>query len=211
MKKHLIIALGLSLTALPFTGLAQSSSSTGNSSPMASSSPGSASTGQNNMSVTMNSDMTSASGPQAGDHEFTLSGSGSSNNRLNNSTGALDLSLGYYLNDSFEMSLRQSAGYDNPPGSSATSEFSTLLAFDQHFLSGDFRPFIGVNLGGVYGKAVQNSFEAGLEAGVKYYVKPKTFVFGLVDYSFLFRDSNQIQNRFDHGAFFWNAGIGFLF
>jgi hypothetical protein len=146
-----------------------------------------------------------AYGPQAGANEFTLGGNGSSNKDFNHGQGGFDLSLGNYLNNDTEVLIRQTVDYGSK------TSLSTLLALDQHFLTGPFRPFAGVNLGYVYGSAVRDTFAAGLEAGAKYYVMPKTFVFAMLDYSFLFRSDNQIHNRFDHGEFMLNAGVGFNF
>jgi hypothetical protein len=33
----------------------------------------------------------------------------------------------------------------------------------------------------------------------------------MLDYSFLFRSNNQIHDRFDHGEFSMNVGVGFNF
>jgi len=146
-----------------------------------------------------------AFGPQAGQNEFTLGGNGSSNKSFNHGLGGVGLSLGNFLNADTEVLVRQTIDYGSK------TSLSTLLAVDQHFMTGPFRPFAGVNLGYVYGSAVRDTFAAGLEAGAKYYVMPKTFVFGMLDYSFLFRSNNQIHDRFDHGEFLMNVGIGFNF
>lgn len=138
-----------------------------------------------------------------GSNEFTLSGSGSGDKHFNHSLGGLDLSLGQFISDTTEILVRQTFNYGGG------SSFSTRLALDEHFSTGKLRPFLGVNLGYVYGSAVSNTLAAGLEGGVKYYVHPQTFLFALLDYSFLFRSSNQVSDRFGHGAFFWNVGVGF--
>jgi hypothetical protein len=189
MKKQLIIALGLLLSALPPLTRAQSSS------------PGPA-------PVAVTDD---TYGPLANENEFTLSGGGSGDKHFNNSLGSLDLSLGHYVSDSLEIVLHQTASYANVPGTGASGIYSTRVALDENLFTGPFRPFAGINFGGVYGNGVTDTFAAGLEGGVKYYVMPKTFVFALLDYSFLFRSSNQISDRFGNGAFFWNAGVGFNF
>jgi hypothetical protein len=182
MKNHLTIALGLLLVSLPLASRAQTSPDS------------------NNVNLS-----DASYGPRMGEHEFTLSSSGSGDKHLRHSAGGVDFSLGNFISDSSELSLRQSVSY----GSGST--FSTRVAYDEHFGSGQLRPFLGVNFGYIYGNAVKDTMAAGLEAGLKYYVLPKTFVYALVDYSFLFRSSNQISNRFNNGAFFWNAGIGFQF
>lgn len=143
--------------------------------------------------------------PRAGEHEFTLSGNGSGDKHFHNSLGGVDFSIGNFISDSSELSLRQSINYGSG------SVYSTLVAYDEHFGAGQLRPFLGANFGYVYGHSVKDTMAAGLEGGVKYYVLPKTFVFARADYSFLFRSSNQISNRFNSGAFFVNVGVGFQF
>jgi hypothetical protein len=52
---------------------------------------------------------------------------------------------------------------------------------------------------------------AGLEGGAKYYVKPKTFIFAMVEYQWLFNSGNDVANNFDDGRFLYSLGIGFHF
>jgi hypothetical protein len=198
MKKPLILAFGLLLAS--GSALLRAQTSTGPGNPTAPPS-----------TPVMSTEPVSAYGPMQNDNEFSLSGGGSGDKHFNNSQGSLDLALGHFLTDSLEVVVRQTASYDNPPGSGALETYSTRIALDENFFSGPFRPFAGINLGGIYGDGVQDSFTGGLEGGVKLYVKPKTFVFALLDYSFLFRSSNQVHDRFHDGAFFWDAGVGFNF
>jgi hypothetical protein len=43
------------------------------------------------------------------------------------------------------------------------------------------------------------------------HVKDKTFIELQVEYQFLFDDADQIDDRFDDGAFFYTLGIGYNF
>src|SRR5581483_6394792 len=107
-------------------------------------------------------------------------GAGGSNRQFSDSFGGANFSLGYFMNDTQELSLRQSINYSNPdfPGARQEWNGATRLAFDQHFAaSGPMRPFVGVNFGGAYGKSVTDTWAAGIEAGLKYYVHPNTFVY----------------------------------
>ncbi len=152
-------------------------------------------------------------GPRANDWEFTLGGGGATNQDFDDSFGGVSFSVGKYLNDTLLLSLRQNIDYSNPsgPGGSAWMG-ATRIALDQHILArGPLRPFVGVNFGGFYGDNVADTWAAGLEAGAKYYVKPQTFIFALVDYAWLFRNADSIDNNFDDGAFSWSLGIGFNF
>lgn len=148
----------------------------------------------------------------AGAWEFTLGGSGASSKDFDDSYGGVNFSVGYYLNDTMELSVRQGINYSNPDSGGSAWDGSTLVAFDWHLTPyGALRPFIGANFGGLYGDTTNDSWAAGLEAGAKYYVKPQTFVYALINYAWLFNEPNDINDRFDDGAFLWSAGIGFDF
>lgn len=177
-------------------------------------------------------------GTPNGTHELTLGGSGASDRRFSGSTGGISGSFGWYLNDASELVLRQSVNFstgsaplvNTPPtsGGAATGttptittstrrqwDASTRLAFDQHFgmMGRSFRPFLGVNLGGVYGRAVRDTWAAGLEAGGKFYVQPRTFVQALIEYDWFFRHAHSITStdRFKDGAWNYSLGVGFNF
>lgn len=153
-------------------------------------------------------------GPRAGSSEFTLGGAGGSNKNFNDSFGGANFSYGYYFNDTQELSIRQTVNYSNPdiPGARQEWNGATRLAFDQHFaMSGPWRPFVGVNLGGAYGKSVTDTWAAGIEAGVKYYVLPTTFVYVTPEYNWFFRHASGLNHRFNDGQFNWSVGVGFDF
>jgi hypothetical protein len=151
-------------------------------------------------------------GPEAGDMEFTLGGSGSANRELDDSSGGLNASLGWYLSNTLEVVVRQSFNQSNSSAGGSSWSGGTRIAVDQHILPrGPLRPFVGVNFGGVYGEDTNDTWVAGLEAGVKFYVQERTFVFALVDYGFAFRDADDADEAFSDGGFTWSLGIGFNF
>jgi len=170
----------------------------------------SAQTTTDTVPVTTSSYRVSEFGAVKGDWEFTLGGSGASNKDFDNSLGGLNLSLGNYLTDSLELSVRQSGNYSNGSGD-ATFDGSTFAALDYHFGTGRFRPFVGVNFGAIYGENTSDTWAAGIEAGAKFYVLPKTFIFALVNYAWTFEDASGAQDNFDDGAILWTAGVGFNF
>lgn len=148
----------------------------------------------------------------AGEHEFTLGGAGASNKDFDNSFGGVNFSYGWYTTPTQLLSLRQSINYSNPSNGGQQWNGSTRLAFDQHLAAhGALRPFVGVNIGGVYGDAVRDTFAAGLEAGAKFYVQPRTFVYAMVEYGWFFRRARSVDNRFNDGQFNWGVGLGFNF
>ena len=151
-------------------------------------------------------------GPHKGSWEFTLGGSGGSNKALNNSLGGVNATLGFYVNDSLEVSVRQSGNYTNNSGSGGPNyDGSTFVGVDQHFGTGRLRPFVGINFGGLYGDTTNDSWAAGIEGGLKFYVQPKTFLFALANYAWTFDNSNKATDNFNDGAFLWSVGVGFNF
>jgi hypothetical protein len=151
-------------------------------------------------------------GPHKGSWEFTLGGSGGSNKALNNSLGGVNATLGFYLNNALEVSVRQSANYVNGTGSGgANYDGSTFVGIDQHFGTGRLRPFVGANFGRLYGDSTNDTWAAGVEGGLKFYVQPKTFLFALANYAWTFEKSNKASDNFNDGAFLWSVGVGFNF
>lgn len=150
---------------------------------------------------------------RAGEREFTLGGGGAANKDFDNTLGGINFSYGQYINDTLMWSLRQGLNYSNPDVGGTQWNGSTKLAFDQHFGSTatPLKPFVGVNIGGVYGDAVRDTWSAGLEAGAKYYVQTRTFVFAMAEYGWFFRKARSLDDRFSDGQFTWNVGVGFNF
>ena len=148
----------------------------------------------------------------AGDGEITIAGSGATNTDFDDSFGGLNLSFGKYTSETTLWALRQTINYSNPSDGGTSWSGSTRLAFDWHLASrGKMRPFLGVNLGGVYGDRVRDTWAAGLEGGAKVYVQHKTFVFGMVEYGWYFRQGNDIDDAFDNGQFTYSVGVGYNF
>jgi hypothetical protein len=154
--------------------------------------------------------------PTAGTREFTLGGSGASNSDLNDSFGGANFSFGQYFNETSAWAIRQSINYSNPssPGSRQAWNGATRFAFDFHFPTrAALRPFVGANIGGVYGDAVRDTWAAGAEAGLKMYVQSRTFVYAMADYGWFFRHAREAndRDRFRNGQFNWSVGLGFNF
>ncbi len=147
-----------------------------------------------------------------GEREFTLGGSGAANRDFDNTFGGVSFSYGQYINPTLLWAVRQSLNYSNPDVGGTQWNGSTRLAIDQHFAArGALRPFVGANFGGVYGDAVRDTWAAGLEAGAKFYVQPRTFVYAIAEYGWFFRRARSIDNSFDDGQFNWSLGVGFNF
>ncbi|ACB77789.1 outer membrane beta-barrel protein [Opitutus terrae] len=147
-----------------------------------------------------------------GDREFSIGGSGATNKDFDDSFGGVSFSYGSYLTDTLALVVRQSVNYSNPSTGGTQWNGSTKLALDQHVLAnGPWRPFVGANFGRIYGDSVRDTWAAGLEAGVKYYVMPRTFIVAAAEYGWLFQHSRSVEDRFDDGQWNWSLGVGFNF
>lgn len=151
-------------------------------------------------------------GPRAGDVDFMIGGSGTSNKDFDDSLGGINFSVGQYLRSTQQIVLRQTINYSNPSDQGRSWNGASRIAFDQYFLDRTpWRPFAGASLGGVYGDNVRDTWAAGLEAGLKYYVRPRVFIELIAEYAWYFRHSNKIDNSFDTGQWNWALGTGFTF
>ena len=144
--------------------------------------------------------------PEAGDWEFTLGGSGSADNEFDSGGFSVAGSFGYFATENVEVGVRQGLGFAS---SGDVWDGSTRLFVDYHFLVGKFVPFIGANIGYVYGTDFDDTFAAAPEVGFKYYVREKTFVFAAAEYLWFFDEARAADDNFDDGRFEFTAGIGF--
>jgi hypothetical protein len=146
-----------------------------------------------------------------GDWELTLSGQGSNGPDFNGFSAAAAGNLGYFLTDALELGVRQTISYTDIgiPGSALNG--STAVAADWNFDIGRFVPYIGGSIGFVYGDAVSDSWFAGPEGGLKYFVNNTTFIFLSVQYQFFFNQDSNASDAFSDGQFLYGLGIGFRF
>jgi len=147
---------------------------------------------------------------EEGDKEITLAGSASNSPDFDGVIIGANGSIGYFITDNLELALRQSAQYTDIGVDSALNG-STRVAADFHFDLEAWQPFVGGNFGYVYGDAVNDTFEAAPEAGIKWFVNSTTFVFAMVEYQFFFDSADEADNAFEDGQFIWTLGLGFRF
>ena len=153
-----------------------------------------------------------ASAQVRGPWEVTVSASGVNGNKFNGFQAAANGSIGYFFNDNIEAAVRQTLQYSDIGGVSLNA--STALAGDFHIPLGDqnqFLPFIGANIGYVYGKHIRDTWEAAPEAGLKVFVGPDAFIFGMVQYQFFFKNGSGINGGFNNGQWLYSLGVGFRF
>jgi len=161
----------------------------------------------------------------AGDFELTLGGTAANDDSFSGFTAGANASIGYFFTDNLEIALRQSVNYtdigtfgggdddDDGGGEGSALNGSTRIALDFHFDFGRFQPFVGANIGYVYGDIVRDTFEAAPEVGIKYFVNDTTFIYGMAEYQFFFRnaDTDEVEEAFEDGQFVYTFGIGFRF
>lgn len=141
-----------------------------------------------------------------GGWELAVGGAGAGNDILDDALGGANASIGYYFRENSLVSLRQSVNYDGDDFSG-----STYAAFDQHFGDDRLRPFVGLGLGRAYGDAVNDTWAAGLEGGVKFYLREDNFLFAMANYVWLFDNAGDSLDRLDDGHILWAVGIGYSF
>ncbi len=163
------------------------------------------------LSVAAQSDMSTFQMPTEGTQEITLSGAGSSDKEFDSKLFGLEGSYGQYISPRSLVGVRQTASVSDSSDGDSSWNGATRAFYDYHFTETRTRPFVGANLGYVYGESTEESFLAGLELGVKHYVLASTFMQLQIEYQYLFEDSNDIENRFDDGSFVYSVGMGFNF
>jgi len=147
---------------------------------------------------------------QAEHWELILGGNGSSDESFDGTIFSAAGSLGYFLTDNFEALIRQDIKYSEVSGSNDLWNGGTRFGIDYHLNVGAFYPFAGASIGYLYGDTVEEQFVAGPQAGVKFFANSTTFIMGMVEYEFLFDETNKADDNFDEGRFVYNIGIGFI-
>jgi hypothetical protein len=147
-----------------------------------------------------------------GGFEFTLAGVGNSNNDVDAGTASLEVSAGLFIGPMFEVGLRQSVGYADDNAGTEVNAASRGFA-DLQFNLGRVAPFVGANVGYIYGEGVSDTWAGGPEAGLKVYLGSESdvFVYGRVEYQFFFDKGDEIDDVIDDGQFIYSLGIGLRF
>ncbi len=147
---------------------------------------------------------------QAEKWELQLLGAGSNDVNFEGGGFTATAQIGYYFTDQWQVLVRQSASYTDTGADSVWSG-STRLGGAYHFNYSDdqrFVPYLGVNLGYIYGD-VNDTFIAGPELGLRFFVNDTTFITGSVSYEFLFDSTDDADSSFSDGQFVYGLGIGF--
>lgn len=142
-----------------------------------------------------------------GDRTFALSGSGSSDNDFDTTVASIEFEYGVFFTDTVAGMLRQGIGFADT-GDGSDWNGSTRLALDWFFPTEAAVPFLGANIGYLYGDTVEEQFIAGPEAGLRVFVNETTFVNAVIEYQFLFEDADEADETFDDGRFVYALGLG---
>lgn len=143
--------------------------------------------------------------------ELLLSGSGANNNDFDAGGFSANAQVGYYFNPNWQINVRQAFGYADS-GDDSTWTGATRFGVDYHFDFGQDQrwvPFVGAEIGYLYGDDFDETWAAGPEAGLKVYVNDTTFIYGSVLYEFYFDSADDADSNFDDGQFVYNLGVGF--
>jgi hypothetical protein len=143
------------------------------------------------------------SGAGQGAWELRLSGAGSNDNDFNNGGFSVGADIGYYLTDAWEVGVRQNFTFATSDSAGSSWTGATRVFLDYNFNAwGKIVPFVGANVGYLYGEDTDSSWIAAPEAGIKWYVKPETFLFFQAEYQW------PVQDRFEDGVFVYSLGFG---
>jgi len=151
---------------------------------------------------------------EQGDLELTLGGTANGGRDFDGFSGGINGSIGTFLTDELELGVRQSITYTDvgtAPEAGGQLNGSTRIFADFHFDVGAFQPFIGANIGYVYGDSVADTWAAAPEVGVKYFLNSTTFLYGLAEYQFFFDEADEVDDTFSSGQFIYSLGIGVKF
>lgn len=147
-----------------------------------------------------------------GSGEFSLSGAGTSDKDFDRNIFNLNVTVGSYLSKYNVVGIRQSVSANNNQEEEETDwNGSTRVFYDYHFDAYPWKPLLGVSAGYIYGETINETWIAGPELGLKYYVHDNAFVSALIEYQFLFDDADQADDQFDDGVYIYSMGVGLNF
>ncbi len=150
---------------------------------------------------------TFAQGFMQGDKEILLNGAGVSDKDFDSTVFSIEGSFGYFFTKNIEVALRQAVAATHVENEGSSWNAATRGALDYHFDLGRWWPFVGANIGYIYGEDVTDTWEAGLEGGLKFFVNNTTFVLGMLEYEWFL--NNDDSDGFNNGQWVYVIGLGF--
>ncbi len=147
-----------------------------------------------------------------GTWEVTLGGFANNDEDFDVGSGQVAGSVGYFVTETIQIVGRQNAAFFEPgEGVEDSWNASTRGAVDFHLSRGELVPFVGASFGYIYGDTVDETFVAGPEAGLKWYLQPGAFAQVMAEYQFFFEEADRIDNEFKDGLFVYGIAIGVRF
>jgi hypothetical protein len=143
-------------------------------------------------------------GPHAGNWESTLTGTGQSDDDFDNSNFGVTGSVGHYFTKNFIVTFKQGIQANETRDSTLVNGRSVVQAAYQWDFA-KWQPYLGINVGGIYGAGIEDSAIVGPEGGLKYFVNESTFLFGSIAYEV------PIDECCKDGIVPYSVGIGFDF
>lgn len=147
-------------------------------------------------------------GPNAGNWEATLTGTGQSDDEFESSAFGVTGSLGRYLTKNWLVTFKQGLTLDEESaltGDSTLVNGRSVLQGAYQFDMAKWQPYIGMNVGYVYGASTDDEAIFGPELGLKYFVNESTFMFGNIGYEVPFDECC------NNGSVPYSLGIGFTY
>jgi hypothetical protein len=139
---------------------------------------------------------------EAGNWTLELSGQGTAG--TGGSFDTFDASIssqtGYFFTKELQAGLRNAVTWTD--GGSFRGGVVAAFA-DYHFDMDRWQPYVGANIGYQYGDRTEDSWVAGPEAGIKYFVNATTYIDGIIAYEW------NLNEGPDKGGYFYGVGIGF--
>jgi len=143
-------------------------------------------------------------GPHPGNWETTITGTGQSDNEFDNSNFGFTGSIGRYLTKNFILTFKQGLQFGEVNDSSLVNGRSVMQAAYQWDFA-RWQPYLGMNLGAVYGAGIDDDGVVGPEGGIKYFVNESTFIFGNIAYEV------PVSDCCGDGSIPYSLGVGFNF
>ncbi len=149
-------------------------------------------------------------GFKPGDWEITLNGTGTSDEDFDDTEFNVEGSLAKFLSKEWEIGIRQGIGFWDRTGDNDWNG-STRVFTDFNFDLDRLQPFVGISFGYLYGDGVDDSWIAGPEGGIKFFVVPSSFIFASMEYNFTFDDADDFSDSYDDGRIVYGLGLGINF
>lgn len=140
---------------------------------------------------------------EAGNWALELSGSGNSDKDFDAGQFSLNGEIGYFVSKEMEIGVRQFVFWADSDAGGSSWAANTGAFLDYHFDLDRWQPYIGAFINYSYGDDVEETWNAGPEGGVKYFVNSTTYLDLNIAYGF------DLEEGIDEGAFFYGLGIGF--